>query len=81
MLVTALFAKALNFAVYVFAAMLLRYEYIRKVSEVWYAHKLFIWSTMFLNLLHLTMFFSVYLIVHKVLQFIRLAVLILILIA
>ena len=81
MLVTALFAKALNFVVYIFAAVLLRYEYIRYVSEVWYAHKLFIWSTMFLNLLHLAMFFSVYLIVHKVLQFVRLAVLILILIA
>ena len=57
-LTTVLIMEAVNFFVYVFAAMLLKYEYVRLVSEAWYSHKLFIWSNLVLYSLHLIIFYS-----------------------
>ena len=52
--------ELVNFVVYIFAAILLYYEYVRLVSEAWYCHKLFAWSNLVLHGTHLAVFFELH---------------------
>lgn len=66
-----LLLQVINFLTYLFAAILLYYEYIRMVSEAWYAHKLFVYSNMVLHTVHLCVFFPLYWGVHISLNLVR----------
>lgn len=57
---TFIAVEVANFAVYAFAAFLKYKEYVRMMTEAWYAHKLFIWSSLVLHVLHLAIFFPLY---------------------
>lgn len=60
LLITVLIMETLNFLAYLFAAILLYYEYVRLVSEAWYSHKLFIWSNLALYSIHLATFYQLH---------------------
>ena len=58
--ITLLVVQLINFAVYSYAGILLYKEYVRKVSEAWYSHKLFIWSNLVFHSAHLSIFWSLH---------------------
>lgn len=69
-----------NCAVYAFAAILRYQEYVRMMTEAWYAHKLFIWSNLVLHALHLAIFFPLYSPLHTMLCLVRCSILLAILV-
>jgi len=60
LIVTAIVVEIVNFLVIASAAMLLYYEYVRCLSEAWYAHKLFIWTSFVCQFCHICVFFDLY---------------------
>ena len=73
--VTVLVVESVNFVVYVFAAILLHYEYMRQVTEAWYAHKFFIWSNLTLRIVHLIFFFPILSVLPSALEVTRISIL------
>lgn len=52
LLISVLITDLVNFSVYIFAVYLRYQEYVRHLSEVWYAHKLLIYSNLVMNCVH-----------------------------
>ena len=60
LIVMLLCVEIFNFGIYVFASILLYYEYVRKVSEAWYSHKLFINLNLVCHVAHVALFYEMY---------------------
>ena len=60
LVVMMLCVEIFNLGIYIFASVLLYYEYVRLVSEAWYSHKLFINLNLVLHVAHLALFYQMY---------------------